>query len=47
MRLDRQVSQAAEEAISELPAACDRCIRMNAKGKGKNSAEFEAVGKGR
>lgn len=31
-RLDRQVSQTAEEAISELPTACDRGTKMNAKG---------------
>ena len=31
-RLDRQVSQSAEEAINELPTACDRGTKMNAKG---------------
>jgi transposase len=31
-RLDRQVTQSAEEAISELPTACDRGTKMNAKG---------------
>jgi transposase len=31
-RLARQGSQSAEEAISELPTACDRGTKMNAKG---------------
>ena len=31
-RLDRQVRQTAEEAISELPIACDRGTKKNAKG---------------
>jgi transposase len=31
-RLDRQVSQSAEEAISELPILCDRGTKKNAKG---------------
>ena len=31
-RLDRQVGQTAEEAISELPVACDRGTKKNAKG---------------
>ena len=31
-RLDRQVQQTAEEAIRELPAACDRGTKKNAKG---------------
>lgn len=31
-RLDRQVRQTAEEAIQELPVACDRGTKKNAKG---------------
>jgi Transposase DDE domain/Transposase domain (DUF772) len=31
-RLDRQVHQSAEEAIGELPTACDRGTKQNAKG---------------
>ena len=31
-RLDRQVGQTAEEAISELPVVCDRGTKKNAKG---------------
>ena len=31
-RLDRQVTQSAEEAISELPTACDRGTKKNAQG---------------
>jgi uncharacterized protein YegP (UPF0339 family) len=31
-RLDRQVSQSAEEVIIELPTACDRGTKRNAKG---------------
>jgi len=31
-RLCRQVSQSAEEAVSELPVLCDRGVKMNAKG---------------
>ncbi len=31
-RLDRQARQGAEEAIAELPVACDRGVKKNAKG---------------
>jgi len=31
-RLDRQVNQSAEEAISELPTVCDRGTKKNAQG---------------
>jgi hypothetical protein len=31
-RLDRQVGQTAEEAISELPVVCDRGTKKNPKG---------------
>ena len=31
-RLDRQVNQSAEEAINELPTACDRGTKKNAQG---------------
>ncbi len=31
-RLDRQIQQTAEDAIRELPVACDRGTKKNAKG---------------
>ncbi len=31
-RLDKQVTQTAEDAITELPAICDRGTKKNAKG---------------